>query len=155
MPKLIEGKISAQGINCAIVVSRFNDFICQRLVDGAVDALMRHGASDDQITVIKVPGAFEIPSTAKQLVLGGRFDCVICLGAVIRGATPHFEYISTQVARGIAALAYESKIPVSFGILTCDTIEQAVERAGAKSGNKGWDAAVSALEMVSLLKILD
>jgi 6,7-dimethyl-8-ribityllumazine synthase len=102
MPKLIEGKISAQGIKCAIVVSRFNDFICQRLLDGAMDALVRHGASDDQITVIKVPGAFEIPSMAKRLALAGRFDCVICLGAVIRGATPHFEYISAQVARGAA-----------------------------------------------------
>lgn len=155
MPKLIEGKISAQGIKCAIVVSRFNDFICQRLLDGALDALMRHGASDDQISVFKVPGAFEIPSMAKRLALGGRFDCVVCLGAVIRGATPHFEHISTQVSRGVAGVAYESQIPVSFGILTCDTIEQAIERAGTKSGNKGWDAAVSALEMVNLLKTLD
>ena len=155
MPKLIEGKISAQGIKCAIVVSRFNDFICQRLLDGALDALKRHGASDDQISVIKVPGAFEIPYMAKRLALGGGFDCVICLGAVIRGATPHFEYISTQVARGVATVAYESQVPVSFGVITCDTIEQAIERAGTKSGNKGWDAAVSALEMISLLKALD
>ena len=155
MPKLIEGRISAQGIKCAIVVSRFNDFICQRLLEGALDALRRHGASDDQISVIKVPGAFEIPYMAKRLALGGGFDCVICLGAVIRGATPHFEYISTQVARGVATLAYESQVPVSFGVLTCDTIEQAIERAGTKSGNKGWDAVVSALEMISLLKALD
>ena len=155
MPKLIEGKISAQGIKCAIVVSRFNDFICQRLLDGALDALKRHGASDDQISIIKVPGAFEIPYMAKRLALGGGFDCVICLGAVIRGATPHFEYISTQVARGVATVAYESQVPVSFGVITCDTIEQAIERAGTKSGNKGWDAAVSALEMISLLKALD
>ncbi|MBW2105417.1 MAG: 6,7-dimethyl-8-ribityllumazine synthase [Deltaproteobacteria bacterium] len=147
MPKFIEGEISAKGIACAIVVSRFNDFICQRLLDGALDALKRHGASDDQITIVKVPGAFEIPSMAKKLSMNGQFECVICLGAVIRGATPHFEYISSQVARGIATIALESKIPV--------TLEQAIERAGAKSGNKGWDAAVSAMEMVSLFKALD
>ena len=155
MPKFIEGKISAEGIRCAIVVSRFNDFICQRLLDGALDALKRHGASDDQITIVKVPGAFEIPSMAKKLSMNSQFECVICLGAVIRGATPHFEYISSQVARGIAAVALESTTPVSFGIITSDTLEQAIERAGAKSGNKGWDAAVSAMEMVSLFKALD
>jgi 6,7-dimethyl-8-ribityllumazine synthase len=155
MPKFIEGEITAQGINFAIVVSRFNDFISQRLLDGALDALKRHGATDEQITVVKVPGAFEISSMAKRLALSGRFDCVICLGAVIRGATPHFEYISTQVARGVAAVAFESQVPVSFGVLTCDTIEQAIERAGTKSGNRGWDAAVSAMEMVSLLKAID
>jgi 6,7-dimethyl-8-ribityllumazine synthase len=155
MPKFIEGEITAQGINFAIVVSRFNDFISQRLLDGALDALKRHGATDEQITVVKVPGAFEISSMAKRLALGGRFDCVICLGAVIRGATPHFEYISTQVARGVAAVAFEAQVPVSFGVLTCDTIEQAIERAGTKSGNRGWDAAVSAMEMVSLLKAIN
>ena len=155
MPKFIEGLISAEGIRCAIVVSRFNDFICQRLLDGALDALERHGASDEQITIVKVPGAFEIPSMAKRLSMNNQFDCVICLGAVIRGATPHFEYISSQVARGIAAVALESTTPVSFGIITSDTLEQAIERAGAKSGNKGWDAAVSAMEMVSLCKALD
>ena len=155
MPKFIEGEISAKGIKFAIVISRFNDFICQRLLDGALDALKRHGASDDQITIVKVPGAFEIPSMAKRLSLGGRFDSVICLGAVIRGATPHFEYISAQVARGIASVALESGIPISFGIITSDTLEQAIERAGAKSGNKGWDAAVSAMEMVSLFKALN
>jgi len=155
MPKVIEGEITAQGINFAIVVSRFNDFISQRLLDGALDALKRHGGTDEQITIVKVPGAFEISSMARRLALGGRFDCVICLGAVIRGATPHFEYISTQVARGVAAVASESRVPVSFGVLTCDTIEQAIERAGTKSGNKGWDAAVSAMEMVSLLKAID
>jgi 6,7-dimethyl-8-ribityllumazine synthase len=155
MPKVIEGEITAQGINFAIVVSRFNDFISQRLLDGALDALKRHGGTDEQITIVKVPGAFEISSMARRLALGGRFDCVICLGAVIRGATPHFEYISTQVARGVAAVAFESHVPVSFGVLTCDTIEQAIERAGTKSGNKGWDAAVSAMEMVNLFKALD
>jgi 6,7-dimethyl-8-ribityllumazine synthase len=155
MPRLIEGEISAKGITFAIVVSRFNDFITQRLLDGALDALKRHGASDDQITIVKVPGAFEIPSMAKRLALAGRFDCVICLGALIRGATPHFEYISAQVARGIASVALESKIPVAFGVITSDTLEQAIERAGTKSGNKGWDAAVSAMEMVNLFKVLD
>jgi 6,7-dimethyl-8-ribityllumazine synthase len=155
MPKVFEGEVSAKGIKCAIVVSRFNDFISQRLLDGALDAFKRHGASDDQITVFKVPGAFEIPSVAKRLSTGDQFDCIICLGAVIRGATPHFEYVSAQVARGVGAIALESPIPVSFGILTSDTLEQAIERAGAKSGNKGWDAAVSAMEMVNLYKAMD
>jgi len=155
MPRVIEGEISARELTVAIIVSRFNDFVSQRLLDGALDALRRHGASDDQITVVKVPGSFEIPSMAKKLASGGRFDCVICLGAVIRGATPHFEYISSQVARGIASVALESQIPIAFGVITSDTLEQAIERAGAKSGNKGWDAAVSAMEMVSLFKALD
>jgi len=155
MPRIIEGEISAKGLTVAIVVSRFNDFISQPLLDGALDALRRHGASDDQITIVKVPGCFEIPSMAKKLALDSRFDCVICLGAVIRGATPHFEYISSQVARGIASVALESQIPVAFGVITTDTLEQAIERAGTKSGNKGWDAAVSAMEMVNLSKALD
>jgi 6,7-dimethyl-8-ribityllumazine synthase len=154
MPRFIEGEVSAKGVRFVIVVSRFNDFISQRLLDGALDALKRHGASDDQIQIVKVPGAFEIPATAKRLCSDSRFDCVICLGAVIRGATPHFEYISSQVARGIASVALESRIPISFGVITCDTLEQAIERAGAKSGNKGWDAAVSAMEMVDLFKVL-
>jgi len=155
MPRIIEGEISAKGLTVAIVVSRFNDFISQPLLDGALDALRRHGASDDQITIVKVRGCFEIPSMAIILALDSRFDCVICLGAVIRGATPHFEYISSQVARGIASVALESQIPVAFGVITTDTLEQAIERAGAKSGNKGWDAAVSAMEMVNLAKALD
>lgn len=155
MPKLIEGEITGKGIRFAIVVSRFNDFISQRLLDGALDALKRHGASDDQITIVKVPGAFEIPSMAKKLSLSDQFDCVICLGTVVRGATPHFEYISSQVARGIASIALESRIPVAFGVITSDSLEQAIERAGAKSGNKGWDAAISAMEMVNLFKVID
>jgi 6,7-dimethyl-8-ribityllumazine synthase len=154
MPKIIEGEISAKDVRCGIVVSRFNDFICQRLLDGAIDALKRHGASEDKVTVVKVPGAFEIPAMARKLSSEGAFDCVICLGVVIRGATPHFEYISAQVSRGVASVALESSIPVTFGVLTADTLEQAIERAGAKSGNKGWDAAISALEMVSLHKAL-
>ena len=155
MPILIEGAISAKDVRCAIVVSRFNDFICQRLLDGALDALKRHGASEDHITIVKVPGAFEIPVMAKRLSLKKEFDCVLCLGAVIRGATPHFEYISSQVSRGVASVALDSPVPVSFGVLTADTLEQAIERAGAKSGNKGWDAAISALEMVNLFKALE
>jgi 6,7-dimethyl-8-ribityllumazine synthase len=155
MPTLIEGAISAKDVRCAIVVSRFNDFICQRLLDGALDALKRHGASEDKITIVKVPGAFEIPAMAKRLSLRKEFDCVICLGAVVRGATPHFDYISSQVSRGIASVALESPVPVSFGVLTADTLEQAIERAGAKSGNRGWDAAISALEMVSLFQALE
>ena len=155
MPALIEGAISAKDVRCAIVVSRFNDFICQRLLEGALDALRRHGASEDKITIVKVPGAFEIPAMARRLALREEYDCVICLGAVVRGATPHFEYISSQVSRGVASVALESSIPVSFGVLTADTLEQAIERAGAKSGNKGWDAAISALEMVSLFQALE
>jgi len=155
MPRIIEGEITGKGIKVSIVVSRFNDFISQRLLDGALDALKRHGVSDNQVTVAKVPGAFEIPAVAKRLASGGKYDCVICLGAVIRGATPHFEYISNQVSRGVAAVAFESGIPVTFGVLTSDTLEQAIERAGAKSGNKGWDAAVSAMELVNLYKVLE
>jgi 6,7-dimethyl-8-ribityllumazine synthase len=154
MPTVIEGVISAKDVRCAIVVSRFNDFISQRLLEGALDALKRHGASEDQITVVKVPGAFEIPAMARRISLQKGFDCVICLGAVIRGATPHFDYISSQVSRGVGSVALESSVPVSFGVLTADTLEQAIERAGAKNGNKGWDAAISALEMVSLYRTL-
>jgi 6,7-dimethyl-8-ribityllumazine synthase len=154
MPTLIEGAISAKDVRCAIVVSRFNDFISQRLLEGALDALKRHGGSEDQITIVKVPGAFEIPAMARRLSSEKVFDCVICLGAVIRGDTPHFDYISSQVSRGVGSVALESSVPVSFGVLTADTLEQAIERAGAKSGNKGWDAAISALEMVSLYRTL-
>jgi 6,7-dimethyl-8-ribityllumazine synthase len=154
MPTLIEGAISAQDVRCAIVVSRFNDFISQRLLEGALDAIKRHGGSEDRITIVKVPGAFEIPAMARRLSSKNGFDCVICLGAVIRGDTPHFDYISSQVSRGVGSVALESPVPVTFGVLTADTLEQAIERAGAKSGNKGWDAAVSALEMVSLYQTL-
>jgi 6,7-dimethyl-8-ribityllumazine synthase len=152
MPKTIEGKIVAKGMRFGIVASRFNDFICGRLVDGAVDALTRSGAEDKNIDVIKVPGAFEIPIAAKKLAKSGKYDAVICLGAVIRGATPHFEYISAEVSKGIALVGLETEVPVVFGVITTDTIEQAIERAGSKSGNKGWDAALSAVEMVDLFK---
>jgi 6,7-dimethyl-8-ribityllumazine synthase len=152
MPKTVEGKIVAKGMKFGIVASRFNDFICGRLIDGAVDALTRAGADDKDIIIYKVPGAFELPLVAKKLAKSARFDAVICLGAVIRGATPHFEYISAEVSKGIANVGLETEVPVAFGVLTTDTIEQAIERAGTKSGNKGADAAMSAIEMVDLFK---
>jgi 6,7-dimethyl-8-ribityllumazine synthase len=152
MPKIIEGKIVAKGMKFGIIASRFNDFISGRLIDGAVDALMRAGADEKDIHIYKVPGAFELPLMAKKLAKSARFDAVICLGAVIRGATPHFEYISAEVTKGIATVGLETEVPVAFGVLTTDTIEQAIERAGTKSGNKGWDAAMSAIEMVDLFK---
>jgi 6,7-dimethyl-8-ribityllumazine synthase len=152
MPKIFEGKISGQGFRFAIISSRFNDFIGTKLVEGALDALIRHGASEDQIALFKVPGAFEIPLTAKRAAENGAYDAVICLGAVIRGATPHFDYVAAEVSKGIAMVALESKVPVTFGVLTTDNLEQAIERAGSKAGNKGWDAAMAAMEMVNLFK---
>ncbi len=154
MPKIIEGKIIAKGLRFGIVASRFNDFICGKLIEGALDALTRSGADEKDITVVRVPGAFEIPLAAKKLAKSGNVDAVICLGAVIRGATPHFEYVSSEVSKGIALVTLETEIPVAFGIITSDTLEQAIERAGTKSGNKGWDAAISAIEMANLLKLL-
>ena len=154
MPRIIEGKLTAKGMKFGIVASRFNDFICGRLIDGAVDALTRAGADEKDILIYKVPGAFELPATAKKLAKTAKFDAVICLGAVIRGATPHFEYISAEVTKGIASVGLETEMPVAFGVLTTDTIEQAIERAGAKAGNKGWDAAMSAIEMVDLFRKL-
>lgn len=152
MAKVIEGKLNAKGIKFGLVVSRFNDFINKRLMEGALDALNRHGAEDENVSIIKVPGSFEIPLMAKKLADSGNYDAIICLGAVIRGATPHFEYISAEVTKGIAQVALDTGVPISFGILTTDNIEQAIERAGTKSGNKGWDAALSAIEMVNVLK---
>ena len=154
MPKILEGKISAEGFRFAIIVSRFNDFISSRLMEGALDALTRHGANDDQVTLVKVPGAFEIPLSAKRLAESGKYDAIICLGAVIRGSTPHFEYVAAEVSKGIASVSLESKVPVTFGVLTTDNLEQAIERAGSKTGNKGWDAAMAAMEMVNLFKEL-
>ncbi len=154
MPKIIEGKITAKGLRFGIVASRFNDFICGKIIEGALDALKRSGADEKDITVVRVPGAFEIPLAAKKLAKSNNFDAVICLGAVIRGATPHFEYVSAEVSKGIALVTLETEIPVAFGIITADTIEQAIERAGTKSGNKGWDAAISAIEMANLFKLL-
>jgi len=155
MPKIMEGKISAEGFRFAIIVGRFNDFISSRLAEGAMDALKRHGATDEQITLVKVPGSFEIPLTAKRLAESGRYNAVICLGAVIRGATPHFEYVASEVSKGIATVSLESNIPVTFGVLTTESLEQAIERAGTKSGNKGWDAAMAAMEMVNLFKEME
>ncbi len=154
MPKVIEGTISAEDFKFAIIVSRFNDFISSKLVEGAMDALKRHGANENNVTLVKVPGAFEIPIAAKKLAEKGEFDAIICLGAVIRGATPHFDYVASEVAKGIALVSLESSVPVTFGVLTTDNIEQAIERAGSKSGNKGWDAAMAAMEMASLFKSL-
>ena len=155
MPKVVEGQLSAEGFRFGIIVSRFNDFICSRLVEGAMDALLRHGATEEKVSVIKVPGAFEIPPTAKKLAESGRYDAVICLGAVIRGSTPHFDYVAAEVSKGIANVALESKVPVAFGVLTTDNLEQAIERAGSKSGNKGYEGAVAAIEMVNLFKELE
>ena len=152
MPKIIEGKIVAKGMKFGIVASRFNDFICGRLIEGAIDALMRAGAEEKDIAIYKVPGSFELPLTAKKLAKSTRFDAIICLGAIIRGATPHFEYISAEVSKGIASVGLETGVPVIFGVLTTDTIEQAIERAGTKSGNKGADAAMTAIEVVDLFK---
>ncbi|HXZ34539.1 MAG TPA: 6,7-dimethyl-8-ribityllumazine synthase [Thermodesulfobacteriota bacterium] len=152
MPKTTEGKLNAQGLRFAIVVSRFNDFICEHLLSGALDVLIRNGAADGDIEVFKVPGAFEIPQVAKKVVLSRKFDAVICLGAVIRGATPHFEYIAAEVSKGVAMIGLEGEVPVAFGVLTTDNLEQAIERAGTKSGNKGWDAALSAIEMANLYR---
>jgi 6,7-dimethyl-8-ribityllumazine synthase len=155
MPEVAEGRLLAEGFRFAIIVSRFNDFVCSRLVDGALDALHRHGATEERISLVRVPGAFEIPIVAKKLAASGRYDAVICLGAVIRGATPHFDYVAAEVSKGIANVALESNIPLTFGVLTTDNLEQAIERAGSKSGNKGYEAAVSAIEMVNLFKELE
>jgi len=151
---VIEGKMKAEGFRFALIVSRFNDFICSRLVEGAMDALMRHGAAEKNVVLIKVPGAFEMPLVAKKLAESSKYDVVICLGAVIRGATPHFDYVAAEVSKGIATVALDSNIPITFGVLTTDTLEQAIERAGSKSGNKGYEAAMAAIEMANLFKEL-
>lgn len=150
--KVYEGHLRSEGLTFGIVVSRFNDFICERLLGGALDALKRTGADEDRIHVFRVPGAYEIPLAAKKLAGTGRYDAVICLGAVIRGATPHFDYVANEVAKGIATVSLESSVPVTFGVLTTDTLEQAIERAGSKAGNKGFEAAMAAVEMANLLK---
>ena len=152
MAKTIQGNVTAQGLKFGIVAARFNDFITGRLVEGALDGLQRHGAAEDDIEIVKVPGAYEIPLAAKMLAQSKKYNAIICLGAVIRGATPHFEYVSAEVSKGIASVSLDSNVPVIFGVLTTDTIEQAIERAGTKSGNKGWDAALSAIEMANLMR---
>jgi 6,7-dimethyl-8-ribityllumazine synthase len=155
MPKIIEANLLAKGKKFGIVASRFNDFITDRLVSGAIDALIRSGADDADIEVAKVPGAFEIPLIAKKMAEKGRYDAIICLGAVIRGATPHFDFVSSEVSKGVAVVSLESSVPIIFGIITTDTIEQAIERAGTKAGNKGWSAAISAVEMANLIDVVD
>jgi 6,7-dimethyl-8-ribityllumazine synthase len=152
--KIIQGELQAKGLRFGIVTGRFNDFITTKLLDGAMDALLRHGAKEQDIVVVKVPGAFEIPLAAKKLAVSGSYDALVCLGTVIRGATPHFEYVSSEVSKGIAQVSMDNSLPIGFGVLTTDTIEQAVERAGSKSGNKGWDAAMAALEMAQVMKKL-
>lgn len=152
MPKFIEGNLDAKGLKFGIIVGRFNSFISERLLEGAVDALIRHGAEDCDIEVARVPGAFEIPLAAQKMAAAGRYDALVCLGAVIRGATPHFEYVSSEVAKGVAHVSLTSGVPIAFGVLTTDTIEQAVERAGSKAGNKGFEAATTAIETVNLCK---
>jgi 6,7-dimethyl-8-ribityllumazine synthase len=148
--KVFKGKIRGEGLKFGIIVSRFNEFITQKLLEGAIDALVRHEVKEEDIEVVWVPGTFEIPSLASKLVRNKRFDALICLGAVIRGATLHFELVATQVARGISSLSMREEIPIIFGIITADTLEQAIERAGTKAGNRGWDAAISAMEMANL-----
>jgi 6,7-dimethyl-8-ribityllumazine synthase len=152
MANIIEGKLNAAGLKFGVIVSRFNSFICDRLVEGALDALVRHGAADADIDILRVPGAFEIPVAAQKAAASGRYDALICLGAVIRGSTPHFDYVCAEVSKGVAAVSLDSGMPVSFGVITTDSIEQAIERAGTKAGNKGSDAAMTAIEMVNLFK---
>ena len=149
---VLEGNLTGEGLKIALVVSRFNSFITERLLEGALDCLRRHGVADSGLTMVRVPGAWEIPLVAKKLAQGKAHDAVICLGAVIRGSTPHFDYVAAEVSKGIAHVSLESGVPILFGVLTTDTLEQAVERAGSKAGNKGYAAAESALEMVNLLK---
>ena len=150
MPKYYEGKLDASGLRFGIIVARFNGFISDRLLDGALDALTRNGANDSDIEIAKVPGAYEIPLTAQKMAASGRYDALICLGAVIRGATPHFDYVAAEVSKGVAQVSLNSGIPIAFGVLTTDSIEQAIERAGTKAGNKGFDAAMTAIETARL-----
>jgi len=150
--KIIEGNLSARGFKFAIVMSRFNELFTKKLQEGAIDCLLRHDASEGDIDVVMVPGAFEIPSVAKRLALRGGHDAIVCLGAVIRGDTPHFDYVAAEVSKGIANASMETGVPIIYGVITTDTLDQAIERAGTKAGNKGFDAALSAIEMVNLYK---
>jgi len=154
MPRVFEGQLTAAGLRFAIVVSRFNSFITERLLGGAMDALTRTGADAELIDVVKVPGSWEVPMAAGELARGHRYDAVICLSAVIRGETPHFDYVAAEAAKGVAHASYDTGVPVAFGVLTTNTLEQAIDRAGAKGGNKGFDAAMSAIEMANLLRTL-
>ena len=152
MSKLFEGALLGEGLKFGVVVTRFNEFITKKLLEGTRDALLRHGVSEEDIDTAWVPGSFEIPLVAKKLAQSKKYDAVICLGAVIRGATPHFEYIAAEVSKGIAKIGLETGLPVTYGVITADTLEQAIERAGTKAGNKGFDAAVDAIEMANLLR---
>ncbi len=152
MPKTYEGQLTAKGLKFGIVASRFNEFITRKMLDGALDALKRHGSDDGAVEIAWVPGAFEIPFVARKMAAAGKYDAVICIGAVIRGSTPHFDYIAAEVTKGIAQAGMATGVPVVYGVITTDTIEQAIERAGAKSGNKGFDAAETAIEMANLLR---
>lgn len=154
MPKIYEGHLVGEGLRFGLVVGRFNEFITSKLLTGALDALNRHGVADQDIEIAWVPGAFEIPLAARRMIGMQRFDAVLCLGAVIRGATPHFDYVAAEVAKGVAKVGLDTGVPAVFGVITADTIEQAVERAGTKAGNKGWDAAVTAIEMANLMRNL-
>jgi len=154
MPKVIEGQLTAAGLKFAIVVSRFNSFITERLLGGAMDALARTGGALDDVEVVKVPGSWEMPVAVRELAGQHRHDAIVCLAAIIRGETPHFDYLAAEVVKGIGHVAAESGVPVAFGVLTCNTLEQAIDRAGAKSGNKGFDAAMAAIEMASLMRQL-
>ncbi|MDX2494490.1 MAG: 6,7-dimethyl-8-ribityllumazine synthase [Desulfuromusa sp.] len=151
MSKIIEGTLEAKNYRFGIIVSRFNSFISDRLLEGTIDTLTRHGADSEQMTIVKVPGAFELPLVAKKMANSDKYDALICLGAVIRGGTPHFEYVSSEMTKGIASVSLQSGLPIAFGVLTTDSVEQAIERAGTKAGNKGVEAAMSAIEMVNLL----
>ena len=152
--KKYEGELQAKGLKFSIIVSRFNEFITNKLLDGAIDGLLRHGADEKDIEIVKVPGSFELPLAARKVAGKKNIDAVICLGTIIRGATPHFDYVASEAAKGIASASFETGVPIAFGVITSDTIEQAIERAGTKSGNKGWDAALVAIEMAQLLKKL-
>lgn len=151
MPEIVEGALVARGLRFALVASRFNEAVCGRLIDGAVDALLRHGAADKDVRLVRVPGSFEIPLVARRLAASKKYSAVICLGALVRGETPHFDHLAAEVCKGAGQVALETGVPVIFGVLTTDTMEQAIDRAGGKAGNKGWDAALAAIEMANLL----
>ncbi len=153
--KTFEGQLSAKGLKFCIIVSRFNDFITSKLLEGALDALIRQGAQEEDIDVVRVPGAFEIPLIAKKTASSKKYDSVIALGTIIRGATPHFDYVAAEASKGVAQASLDTGVPIAFGIITSDTIEQAIERAGSKSGNKGWDAAMTAIEMCNLIQVIE
>lgn len=153
--RTFEGNLTASGLKFGIVVSRWNSFITERMLSGAIDALVRHGASDDDLTVARVPGTWEIPSATQRLVALGGFDAIICIGCLIRGSTPHFEYLAAEVTKGIAQIGLEARLPVTYGVITVESIEQGIERAGSKAGNKGSEAAVAAIEMANLMRAIN